>query len=106
MAERLLTVTAYLIYQFLMLILTSLSLLVSALNLWLKQMQRSLEQTSEPRQLIHYEVHQHVHLEQPTAYLQTVDNVSRHLPVPLQQVRHLPSPAQTPLPVKTVGPMM
>ena len=100
MAERLLHVTAYVLCQFLLVLLMPVAMLLSVISGLFRQLQRDLEQAVEAPVLgvptqskpvhVHYELHQHVHVERPSAYEQTLDQVSRHLPRSLQQIRTLP----------------
>ncbi len=90
MAERLLQITGYVICQLLLALLIPFAMLMSLLNRLLLEMQSQLQRASEQPVHIHYEVHQHVHIEAPTAYQRTLDDVSRHLPVPLKRVESIP----------------
>lgn len=100
MAERLLHLTAYVLCQFLLVLLMPMAMVLSAISCLFRQLQRDLEQAVDPPLLgkptqskpvhIHYELHQHVHVAKPSAYEQTLDQVSRHLPRSLQQIRTLP----------------
>lgn len=108
MVERLFTMTGSLIYQFLLLLLTALTVTLAAINALLRELQNLLEgQTTRSRihYEVHHEVHQHLHLEQPTAYQQTVENVSRHIPLPLRQVSHLPLPQVNQVPLRATIPV-
>lgn len=95
MIAKLLLATGALIYQILLVLLSSATLMLSLVNTLLRQLQQSVE--SEPQ--IHYEIHQHLHLESPSAYLQTVDNVSRHMRLPLPAVQHVPGTVKAPVTV-------
>ena len=88
MAERLLAVTGYLVCQFLLLLLTPVTLALTLVNRRLRQVQQALEQSAPEPVHIHYEVHQHLHLERPSTYQQVLDQVSRQLP--LTQVQPVP----------------
>ncbi|HEY9842905.1 MAG TPA: hypothetical protein V6D23_20735 [Candidatus Obscuribacterales bacterium] len=88
MAERLLAVTGYLVCQFLLLLLTPVTLVLTLVNRRLRQVQQALEQSAPEPMHIHYEVHQHLHLERPSTYQQVLDQVSRQLP--LTQVHPVP----------------
>lgn len=88
MNERLLKMTGYLVCQFLMLLLTPLVLLLTSINALLRELLQEVEKASNKPVHIHYELHQHVHLESTATYTQTVDNVSKHMPLPLKVVEH------------------
>jgi hypothetical protein len=91
MAARTMHLTGYLVCQFLLVLLIPVAMLISLVNTLLLQLQRQLQRLAEQPVHIHYEVHQHVHLNRPTAYQEALDQVSQHLPVPLQRVRSLPA---------------
>lgn len=90
MAERVIRVSGYVICQLLLALLIPFAMVISLFNRLLLKLQQELQRAAEQPVHIHYEVHQHVHIEAPTAYQRTLDDVSRHLPVPLRRVEALP----------------
>lgn len=97
MAKRVIRVSGYVFCQLLLALLIPFAMVISLFNQLLLKLQKELQRAAEQPVHIHYEVHQHVHLDKPTAYQLTLDDVSRHLPVPLKRVEALPRPKLDPM---------